>query len=249
MGRSVISPSNNKDRGEMKMKKIIAGVYKIQNNQTGEMYIGCSSNTHYRWLVHKQRYMNELSKEYNKPLYVAMRDYGIESFSFDLLEEVGNIDNLSEKERLYIDHYNSEEEGYNVSKKGDNHPRALLSLEDVIDIRTRYENLESKRNVYVDYHNLISKGGFHKIWNGYTWPEIMPKVYTEENKLFHKNNTGSAGESNSRTSLVDEDVILIRKKKEEGKKAKLVYENYKEKISYRSFLNVWYGYNWKHLGA
>lgn len=51
----------------------------------------------------------------------------------------------------------------------------------------------------------------------------MPEVYTEENKNFHKNNTGNAGSSNGRSKLTEEDVRNIRLRKKNGEESSIVY--------------------------
>ena len=62
--------------------------------------------------------------------------------------------------------------------QGDSHPRHKLTKEDVIDIRTRYDNLERKKEVYQLYKDRIGESGFSKIWKGNTWTSIMMEVYT-----------------------------------------------------------------------
>ena len=222
------------------MNRII-GVYQIKNKINQMLYIGSSSNVQQRWKNHKQRYKDINSKEYNKKLYQAIREYGIDNFEFSILEEC-SLDALHELEKYYINLLETEKYGYNISYGYENHNKALLN-----DIRERYNNKESKRSVYKDYETIISKSGFHKIWNNYTWIGIMPEVYTEENKLYHKNDTGSSGELNPRTKLSNEDIICIRAAKDANKNIKEIYQNYKNKIKFNSFQNIWYGYNWKTI--
>lgn len=228
------------------MKKVIMGVYKITNIETGEMYIGCSTNIYNRWSNHKTRYKNEKSKEYSKGLYSNMRKYGIDSFCFEVLEET-TFEELLLKEKEYIYLNDSIQNGYNNSNCQEDHGRALLCNEDIVDIRTRYSLHETKRNVYFEYSDVISKSGFHKIWNGYNWKKIMPEVFNDENKHFHKFNCGNPGENNGRTKLTDCDVICIRNMKKDNKELNEVFELYKGRISKESFRNVWHEYNWKHI--
>lgn len=75
----------------------------------------------------------------------------------------------------------------------------------------------------------------------------MPEVYTEENKLFHKNNTGNSGSSNGRARLTEEDVKNIRLRRKQGENIKTVYQDYKDKLTYGSFSNVWTYQNWKNI--
>lgn len=228
-------------------KNIISGIYKITNKSTGEFYIGCSTNILRRWSDHCMRYKNITNREYNKALYQAFRRYGIENFELEILEEVVNYDNIFERERYYINLLHAVEKGYNEPYGGEKHGRAKLTADDVVDIRERYALLESKRSVYVDYSNKVSKSAFHKVWNGYTWLDVKMDVYTEENKLYHKNNTGSPAETNSRTKLTNEEVLTIRVRKENGEKRKDVYKDYKDRVTFGSFSNIWYGYNWKNI--
>lgn len=224
----------------------LCGVYKITNTVTNEFYIGSSYNVQNRWEAHKKRHKSETYKEYDKLLYKKMREYGFDKFQIEILEKCDKND-LRIKERYHIKHLQSETVGYNISYGMENHNKAALTIQDVIDIRTRYNNKERKKEVYKDYSYLINKTGFHKVWNGYTWPEIMPEIYTEENKSYYKNDTANNGHENGMAMLNEQDVLQIRIAKKEGKGSKSVYKNYENRITYKSFLNTWYGYNWKHI--
>lgn len=221
------------------------GIYKITNMINNKAYIGCSSNINKRWNSHKQRYNDSTNKEYEKELYVAMRQYGLDNFKIEVIEECKEED-LFKRESYYIETLNTIAEGYNGYGLEKHHNSKLTILE-VEDIRTRYNNLERKQDVYDDYSHIINKTGFHKIWNGYTWKSVMPEIYTKENKEFHKNNTANRGEKNGTSAIKDEDVIDIRTKKKKGEKKSTVYENYKDKLTLKSFENIWYNCNWKHI--
>lgn len=124
------------------------------------------------------------------------------------------------------------ENGYNISAGGDgvandNHPKHRLTKEDVIDIRTRYANRERCKDVEAMFLGRINHSGFSKIWKGETWKSIMPEVYTDENKEFHRHNTGQRGASNGRALLSEEDVYAIRLRKKAGEEMRVVYEDYK----------------------
>ena len=77
----------------------ISGVYKITNTATGDFYIGSSKNVKKRWTNHKSI---SLWKRYpNNPLYKDMQKYGVDKFSFQILEEV-EIAHLKEREQQLI---------------------------------------------------------------------------------------------------------------------------------------------------
>ena len=93
------------------------GIYKITNNINGKCYIGQSVNIEKRFNNHKIACNNPNDNGYKYPLYQAIRKYGIENFSFEILEEC-NINDLDEREKFYIIKYNSYNNGYNQTLGG-----------------------------------------------------------------------------------------------------------------------------------
>lgn len=231
----------------------MTGIYKITNNINKKCYIGLSINIENRWKQHHNRYANKNDKEYEKTLYRAFRKYGIENFTFEVIEQCPE-DNLKEREIYWIAYYDSYANGYNETIGGDalciggeRHPNHKLTEKDIKIIRYYYKNKARKQDVYSFYKNRIGESGFHKIWNGTTWPKIMPEVYTKENKEFHKHNTSNRGSKNGRSKLTENDVRIIRLRRKNGEKLLDVYQDYKEKITYGSFTNVWTYQNWKNI--
>ena len=225
------------------------GIYKITNKINNHCYIGQSVNIEHRFQEHKKPY--NWKRESTKALYQAFQKYGLNNFTFEIIEEC-NEKQLDEKEQYWIQYYNSYKNGYNMTSGGetnfgDNHPGHKLTKEDVINIRRRYNNHERKKEVYLLYNNRIGESGFHKIWNGETWKEVMPEVYTEENKQFHLHNTSNNGSQNGRSRLTEEEVRQIRLRRKNGEQLKDVYEDYKDKLTKGSFTNVWTYQNWKQV--
>ena len=130
---------------------------------------------------------------------------------------------------------------------GDKHPNHKLTEKDVIDIRTRYNNLERCKEVELLYSDRIGHSGFSKVWKGETWKHIMPEVYTKENKDFHAHNTGNSGSSNGRANFTEEEVKAIRTRRKNGEKRQEVYKDYSHKCKPKYFESLWYGYNWKNI--
>lgn len=227
----------------------MVGIYKITNQINGHSYIGLSTNLEKRWAYHNSEYNQK--REKTKVLYQAFKKYGIENFTFEVLEEC-KVSELSDKEVYYISLYNTYKDGYNMtaggeSNIGESHPNHKLTKADVEDIRTRYNNLERKKEVYKLYQNRIGESGFSKIWKGETWKQIMPEVYTKENIEFHSYNTGNSGSDNGRACLTEEDVYNIRLRRKNGEKRKDVYQDYADKLTFGSFNNVWSYQNWKNI--
>lgn len=87
------------------------GIYKITNTQTDESYIGQSVDVYKRWCEHCKAGVGIDTPPGNK-LYRAMQDDGLENFTFELLCECPK-ENLNEKEKFFIELYQSDTFGYN----------------------------------------------------------------------------------------------------------------------------------------
>ena len=78
----------------------ISAVYKIINTITGDFYVGSSKNVKRRWADHKCP--SVWNRYPNNPMYLDMQRYGVEKFSFQILEEV-EIEQLKEMEQQFIE--------------------------------------------------------------------------------------------------------------------------------------------------
>lgn len=94
--------------------KTKCGIYKITNLKTGMCYIGQTVNADTRWKDHAKCGLGIDTPVGNK-LYQAMLKDGLDSFTFEFLEEVPAA-TLNEKEKFYIDLYDSCNFGYNSTK-------------------------------------------------------------------------------------------------------------------------------------
>ena len=94
------------------------GIYKIENLVNHKCYIGQAVDINRRWRKHRETYNEPKFPQYEYPLYRAMRKYGFENFSFEVLEECSR-EELNEKEKIYIEKYNAFFEGYNQTLGGD----------------------------------------------------------------------------------------------------------------------------------
>ena len=90
----------------------MCGIYKITNKINQKCYIGQSIDIKRRWRSHK----NDAAK-IDYPLYLAFHKYGIENFSFEVIEECDR-DKLNEREIYWIEYYNSYYQGYNQTLGG-----------------------------------------------------------------------------------------------------------------------------------
>lgn len=108
------------------------GIYKITNIINNKKYIGQSRNIEKRIAKHKRTPFNPNSQEYNNVSYQDIRKYGLENFTFEILEEC-EITKLNNREIYWIDYYKScnPEKGYNLSSGGDNN--APGKIKDKVD--------------------------------------------------------------------------------------------------------------------
>lgn len=93
----------------------MAYIYQITNDINGKIYIGKTERTiQERWREHCRDY---LKRNYEKrPLYSAMKKYGIEHFHIELIEET---DKPEEREKFWIEQKRSFKTGYNATLGGD----------------------------------------------------------------------------------------------------------------------------------
>ena len=93
----------------------ICGIYKITNKINGKSYIGQSINIKNRWQVHA-------STKDDCPIHRAIQKYGKKNFEWEILEKC-LPENLDEKERYYINLYNTCSSkgwhGYNITDGGE----------------------------------------------------------------------------------------------------------------------------------
>ena len=232
-------------------------IYKITNLINNMSYIGKTNNPNRRWKDHCRLAITKNHKEYDKPLYRAMRKYGIENFSFSILESNLTKEDSGIQEQYWIERYDTYRNGYNASLGGDGgsikghckheaNGRALITKEDVIKIRTLFNQGISKRDCYKIIKDKISYFGFTGIWCGRTWDDIMPEVYTEDN-ITRNAKLGHSVNQDKNRLFTNTDVEQIRKRKQKGETRLQVFEDYKNIASLSTFDGVWYNRTYKEI--
>lgn len=93
----------------------MAYIYQITNDINGKIYIGKTEfSIEKRFKEHCQDAFRDRNEK--RPLYAAMRKYGIEHFHIELIEET---DNPEEREVFWIENKRSFKNGYNATIGGD----------------------------------------------------------------------------------------------------------------------------------
>lgn len=221
------------------------GIYKIENKINGKIYIGQSNNIQRRFQEHQTKGASS-----GIPIDAAIQKYGKDNFTYTVVEET-TVDKLNQAEEFWIDYFNSVETGYNCSKGGDqqsigeNNGKAKLTEQDVIKIRKAYNNHLKQKDVYEKYKDIISFGYFQNLWQGRSWSHVMPEVFTEENKQYYiyQNSRGGNGAS---AKFSNEEVVKIRERYV-NERAKQIYEDYKDRVSYQTFQAMLWGRSYQTL--
>lgn len=219
------------------------GIYKIQNKQNNKIYIGQSNDIERRI---KEHCSPNRCKQSRIPVDMAIYKYGKENFTYEVLEEC-SINELNGKEEYWIKFYDAVNQGYNCSYGGEqqsigsNNGKAKLTEEDVIYIRKAYNEHQKQKEVYNLFKDKISWGGFQSVWQGQSWPHIMPEVFTQENKNYYiyKN---SIGERGNKATLTNEEVAKFRYRYQ-YETAREMYLEIQDRMTYQTFQRILCGTN------
>lgn len=113
-------------------------IYIIKNNINDKVYIGKTQySIEKRFKEHCNDYLKR--REEKRPLYNAMKKYGVENFYIELIEDNIPDQEIDEKETFYIRQYNSyigfeNSNGYNATLGGDGRKYKNWDLQEIIDL-------------------------------------------------------------------------------------------------------------------
>ena len=88
------------------------GIYKITNIQNQMCYVGQAADLASRWRQHIKRGMGAETPTRNK-LYPAMAEFGVENFTFEIIEECSRTD-LNEREDFWQEYFHAKDFGYSI---------------------------------------------------------------------------------------------------------------------------------------
>lgn len=212
------------------------GIYKITNMINNKCYIGCSKNIEQRWKQHKR------IPKIKTSLYNAFRKYGINNFKFEIVELCLESE-LSEKEKYWINYYNSYNNGYNETLGGEGvHGYKDISIEQY-SLSGQYINSYSSIAEAIritgikNISNVVNKKNFTA--GGFQWFKkgmANPKNYYKQSK-----NNQKPVEQYTKNGVYIQTFPSIRSATEfvNGK-----YQN-NITIACKDFSKTAYGYKWK----
>lgn len=218
------------------------GIYKITNKKTGKSYIGQSNDIERRLKEHQ--YKKEI------PIEFAIQKYGKNSFNYEILEEC-SIDELDIKEKYWIKKYNTYKGyGYNCNEGGgnncgENNGRTKLTNNDIIFIRDCYNKHMRRKDVYEYFKDKITFSTFASIWDGTTWKNIKPEVYTLQNIQYYKKEATN-GDLSEKAIFSNEEVIKMRERYV-NETAKEIYKDVQDRCSFNTLQQILWGRTYKEL--
>lgn len=143
------------------------GIYKITNLINGKCYIGQSVHIKRRWTEH-------CLPSTKSVISSAIKKYGKENFSFEIIEEC-SIEELSSKEEYYIKYYNSiTPNGYNIMESHNGSQSqyvyikkdSLLKLiKDLKESSKTFQEIAEEYNLTVRAIYYINSGETHYMEN------------------------------------------------------------------------------------
>lgn len=167
-------------------------IYKIENSINDKIYIGLTKKKRPTDRFSQHRYQARHLKSTDKSLlHKAMAKYGVDNFSFSIIEEVDN-NIMPQREQYWIEYYNSiTPNGYNITKGGEGTPG--FSRTQTKEEREKRKNSNKKFfEEHPEKRKEISQRT-QKLWQD---PEYRKKV-TESNKRFYREHPNMfTGENN-----------------------------------------------------
>ena len=164
-----------------------SGIYCIENIISSKKYIGQSKCINERWKNHISEL--NLGHHHNSYLQNSWNKYGEKGFKFYVLEFCSN-DKLNEKERYYIDYYNTLDRNYGYNLKSGGQDTNYLTIE------VKEKLSSSIRNSYLN-SNLKEKRKSDALiqWSD---PAIKEKITGKNNGMYGKNHSKEAKEKISK---------------------------------------------------
>ena len=143
-------------------------VYKITNIINNKVYIGvttrrfvdryCSKGTGIERVFGYHQARKDCGNCYNKHLHSSIKKYGFESFVVkEVFDIAKNKEELAQKEKYYIDFYDSLENGYNATGGGELISKNLLSKSRTKIIELNSERIFNSISDVCDYFHEVFK--------------------------------------------------------------------------------------------
>lgn len=129
-------------------------IYGYKNKINNKWYVGQTSMPiEERHRLHISGATHEKANDYNCLFHKKIREYGINNFELEILEEVPNKSDLDKKEQYWIEKKNSfvkNGKGYNLTTGG----QYRKDNENYVDIRAKFQTQEEINQIIKEIKNL-----------------------------------------------------------------------------------------------
>ncbi len=206
-------------------------IYKITNKINGKVYIGQTINNPLkRW----EKHLSDAREKRPYPLYYAMNKYGIENFSFEVIEEC-SFEELDDREIFFISQYNSyinspNSNGYNATLGGKSN--------------TSFYFLPNKEEI----EKLASTMTINQLANYYGISYYTMKNYLINNNIsFQVGNTGGGAKQIAQIDIKTKEIVKVYPSIAEASRAfNKTPKNSAIRDVLRNKCKTAYGFIWKY---
>ena len=176
----------------------MAIIYKLTNSINGLIYIGCTTKS----LAERVKGHKSTYKRRNNDLYLAMREFGVENFRSEVIEEVDDSIRY-DRERFWIAEFDSINPniGYNRTIGG---PGTIGYVFTEQDLKKKSENRKGKYKVTDEHKEIIRR--CHK----------GKKISDEQRQKISESCKGRPSNFKGRHHTEESKALCIQSKKEHG---------------------------------
>ena len=206
-------------------------IYMFTNKINGKMYIGQTIDETRRIRRHLYAANHpDSTKNEGQPFVHALREFGFDNFDYAILERVlaKNLNELrkilDEKERYYIELYDSINNGYNITKGG----RGMLGYKLSEDAKVAISKRNQGRKLTESHKKTIGEAA-KKMWKNPEYRKYMSKIMSgENNPMYGVRLCGSLNHSYGKAMTEEQKRKISEAKK--GKPGHSMSESHKEKL-------------------
>lgn len=180
-------------------------IYKITNNKNNKIYIGqtIKQRPTDRYSQHRYLATHPQQEKGMSYLHKAMNKYGLENFSFEVIEQIDNSQ-LNTKQQYWIQYYDSMiPNGYNMTEGGE----GTQGYSRQQSIEERLKRQQSNKKYYAEHPEVKQQIGKRtkKLWENTQYrqkvTEGVHKFYNQHPDIFKGQNNPFYGKHHTEQSL------------------------------------------------
>ena len=154
-------------------------VYKFTHLESGKSYVGQTTQDPFQRRLEHICSSRHTTKTYH--FHNAIRKYGIESFTFEILATANSLDDLNKLEEFYAEKFDCYKNGYNIRKAGGN---KLHSAESKARMSESQKRAHAKRTA--EGRNTFKKT---RKTSGWVWSDEQKQKLQTQDRSYCKGRT------------------------------------------------------------